>query len=220
MITVHHLDHSRSQRVLWLLEELGTPYDIARYQRDPKTMLAPPSLKKVHPLGKSPVITDGNTTVAESGAILEYLAETYGDGKLVPAAKTPAYQRYRYFMHYAEGSLMPFLVLKLVCNKVRTAPAPFFIKPIQRRIADGVGQLFLDPNPREHAAFLETELGKSEWIAGEFSIADIQLSYAAESMMTRGEPGPKLRDFVARCQARPAYKRAQDKGGPTIPSAR
>ena len=217
MITVHHLNNSRSQRVLWLLEELGTPYEIVHYQRDPKTMLAPPELKKIHPLGKSPVISDGEVVVAESGAILEYIADAHGGGRMVPAANTPEHRRYRYFMHYAEGSLMPFLVLKLVCDKVRTAPAPFFIKPVQRRIADGVGQLFLDPNLREHASFLETELAKGDWLCGDLSIADIQMSYAAEAMCTRGNPGPKLRAYVDRIQARPAYKRATEKGGPSIP---
>src|SRR5687768_5409513 len=119
MLTVHHLNNSRSQRVLWLLEELGVPYEIKRYQRDPKTMLAPSSLKKVHPLGKSPVITDGELTVAESGAIIEYLVERYGKGTLAPPASAPAHRRYVYWMHYGEGSLMPLLVMKLVFSRIK-----------------------------------------------------------------------------------------------------
>src|SRR5215470_9966179 len=134
MITVHHLNNSRSQRVLWLLEELALPYEIVRYERDPKTMLAPASLRAVHPLGKSPVITDGDATLAESGAILEYLVDTHGKGALVPATGTLAHRHYRYFMHYAEGSLMPFLVMKLVCNKVQT-DAPLLARPLARAIA-------------------------------------------------------------------------------------
>src|ERR1043165_9458691 len=137
MITVHHLNNSRSQRVLWLLEELALPYEIVKYERDPKTLLAPASLRKVHPLGKSPVITDGDATLAESGAIIEYLVDTHGKGKLVPAAGTPAYRDYRYFMHYAEGSLMPYLLMKLVCQRVKTA-APFLVRPIARAIANKV----------------------------------------------------------------------------------
>jgi glutathione S-transferase len=183
-------------------------------------MLAPPELKKIHPLGKSPVITDGNTVVAESGAILEYLLDTYGNGRLVPAANTPAYRRYRYFMHYAEGSLMPFLVLKLVCNRVKSAPVPFFIKPVAKRIANNVSDLFVDPNLREHASFLEAELGNGDWFAGELSAADIQMSYPVESLVARGATvGPKLRAFIDRVKARPAFQRALDKGGAyTIPA--
>src|ERR1700733_13220297 len=134
MITVHHLNNSRSQRVLWLLEELELPYEIVKYERDPKTMLAPASLRAIHPLGKSPVITDGGATIAESGAILEYLVETYGKGRMAPAHGTQAWRDYQYFMHYAEGSLMPFLVMKLVFNKVKT-DAPFLVRPIAKVIA-------------------------------------------------------------------------------------
>src|SRR6478735_56860 len=135
MITVHHLNNSRSQRVLWLLEELGVPYEIRRYERDTTTMLAPPELRAVHPLGKSPVITDDGVTVAESGAIVEYLVERYGNGRLIPPAGTPERRRYTYWLHYAEGSAMPPLLLKLVFDRVEIAPMPFFIKPIARAIA-------------------------------------------------------------------------------------
>jgi glutathione S-transferase len=215
MITVHHLNNSRSQRVLWLLEELALPYEIVKYERDPKTMLAPPSLRKIHPLGKSPVITDGDATLAESGAILEYLIDTYGKGKLAPAAGTPDYRHYRYFMHYAEGSLMPFLVMKLVFSKVKT-DAPFLVRPIARTIADTVGSRFLDPNLANHLTFLADHLTKHAWFAGsELTAADIQMSYPVEMAVQRaGMPiSPKLTDFVARIQARPAYKRAIERGG-------
>ena len=135
MIVVHHLNNSRSQRVLWLLEELGLAYDIKRYQRDKKTMLAPPELRKIHPLGKSPVVTDGDLTLAESGAIIEYVVERYGDGRFAPSRQLPAYLRYRYWLHYAEGSLMPPLLLKLVFDKIETSPMPFFVKPIAKAIS-------------------------------------------------------------------------------------
>ena len=171
VITVHHLNNSRSQRVLWLLEELGVPYEIIKYERDPKTLLAPKSLEAIHPLGKSPVITDdsGGTTktIAESGAILEYLIETYGKGRLAPAPGTPASIDYRYFMHYAEGSLMPYLLLKLVFRKVKTAPVPFFVKPIAKGIANKVSAQFIDPNLTRHLAFLNDHLGKHTWFAGD-----------------------------------------------------
>jgi glutathione S-transferase len=145
MLTVHHLNNSRSQRVLWLLEELGVPYEIKRYERDPKTMLAPPELRAVHPLGKSPVITDDGQTLAESGAIIEYLVDKYGQGRFAPAAGTPERQRYTYWMHYAEGSAMPPLLLKLVALRIASAPMPFFAKPIARKIASTLQSSFIDP---------------------------------------------------------------------------
>ena len=218
MIVVHHLNNSRSQRVLWLLEELGLPYEIKHYQRDRKTMLAPPALRAVHPLGKSPVITDGDHTLAESGAILEYLAETYGDGKLTPKPGTPEFRRYRYWMHYAEGSAMPPLLMKLVFDKVESAPMPFFVKPIAKGISAKVNAAFIGPQIKTHLDFMEAELGKSEWFAGKkFSAADIQMSFPLEAAASRGglnESRPKLMAFLARIHARPAYKRALEKGGP------
>ena len=153
MLTVHHLERSRSHRVLWLLEELGVPYEIVRYQRDPKTMLAPPELAKIHPLGKSPVITEGDAVIAESGALLEYLAEHHGGGKWTPAAGTPAHQRCRYFLHYAEGSLMPILLVKLITSKLRSGKVPFFIKPITKKIADQIDGSYSNPNLTKHLAF-------------------------------------------------------------------
>lgn len=153
MITLHHLNNSRSQRILWMLEEIGIDYQIKRYLRDPQTMLAPAELRQVHPLGKSPLITDGELTLAESGAIIEYLAERYGDW-LLPAADSPERLRCRYWLHYAEGSAMPPLLLKLVFDKLRSAPMPFFIKPIARGIANKVSQAFISPQLKLHFDYL------------------------------------------------------------------
>jgi glutathione S-transferase len=217
VITVHHLNASRSQRVLWLLEELGVPYEIIKYERDPKTMLAPKALEAIHPLGKSPVITDGGRTIAESGAILEYLVETYGEGRLIPARGTPAFDHYRYFMHYAEGSLAPFLLLKLVFHKVKTAPLPFFVKPIAKQIAAKVSAQYIDPNLARHLAFLDAHLAQHTWFAGdELTAADIQMSYPAEGAVARaGDLGPtkRLAELVTRMKARPAFQRAAERGG-------
>jgi glutathione S-transferase len=215
MITVHHLNNSRSQRVLWLLEELALPYEIVKYERDPKTLLAPASLRAVHPLGKSPVITDGDVTLAESGAILEYLVETHGKGALAPAPGTPAHRHYRYFMHYAEGSLMPFLVMKLVFNRIRT-DAPLLVRPIARAIAGQVSKQFLDPNLASHLSFLADHLAKHAWFAGDaFSAADVQMSFPIEGAVVRAGGGisPKLTEWLAKIQARPAYRRAIERGG-------
>jgi glutathione S-transferase len=217
MIVVHHLNNSRSQRILWLLEELGPEYEIRKYQRDPKTMLAPPELRAIHPLGKSPVITDGDATVAESGAIIEYLLERYGDGRLAPAAGTPDKLRYTYFLHYAEGSAMTPLLMKLVFDRVETSPMPFFAKPIARGIAQKVKSSYVMPQIAQHLDYLEAELGKSKWFAGDvFSAADIQLSFVLEAAAARGGLGdkyPKLMAFLERIHARPAYQRALDRGG-------
>ncbi|WP_107873530.1 glutathione S-transferase [Pseudoduganella sp. UC29_71] len=218
MIVVHHLNNSRSQRVLWLLEELGLEYDIVRYQRDPKTMLAPPSLRAIHPLGKSPVITDGDATVAESGAIIEYLVEKYGNGRLVPPAGSADKRRWTYFLHYAEGSAMAPLLMKLVFDRVESSPAPFFVKPIAKAIAAKVKGSYILPQIGQHLDYLEGELGKSEWFAGaEFSAADVQMSFPLEAAAARGglaRSRPKLMAFLDRIHARPAYQRALEKGGP------
>lgn len=218
MIVVHHLNNSRSQRVLWLLEELGLPYEIQKYERDPQTMLAPPSLLKVHPLGKSPVITDGGVTVAESGAIIEYVLETYGNGRLAPAAGTPERLRWRYWLHFAEGSAMPPLLLKLIFDKIATSPMPFFVKPIARGISNKVQTMMVSPNLKRQLDFMEAELGKSEWFAGgEFSAADIQMSFPVEAAAQRAgldATRPKLMAFLKRIHARPAYAKALERGGP------
>ena len=218
MITVHHLNNSRSQRVLWLLEELGLPYEITKYQRDPATMLAPPELQRVHPLGKSPVITDGDVTVAESGAIVDYLVERYGNGRLVPAAGTPQRLRWTYWLHFAEGSAMPPLLLKLIFERIKVSPMPFFAKPIARGIANKVMAAMVDPNLKRQLDFMEGELRQSEWFAGsEFSAADIQMSFPVEAAAQRAgldASRPKLMAFLKRIHARPAYRRALERGGP------
>ncbi len=218
MITVHHLNNSRSQRVLWLLEELGVPYEVKRYQRDAKTMLAPPELRAVHPLGKSPVITDGGTTIAESGAIVEYLVGKYGNGRLVPSEGTPEKLRYTYWLHFAEGSAMSPLLMKLVFGRVANGPMPFFVKPIARKIASTVLTTFVEPNIRAQLDYMEAELGKATWFAGsEFSAADIQMSFPVEAAAARGgldASRPKLMAFLDRIHAMPTYLRAVEKGGP------
>jgi glutathione S-transferase len=218
MIVVHHLNNSRSQRVLWLLEELGLEYEIVRYQRDPKTMLAPPELKKIHPLGKSPVISDNGVVVAESGAIAEYLIDTYGNGRLIPPPGTEERRRWTYFLHYAEGSAMAPLLMKLIFDRVETSPAPFFVKPIARGIAQKVKGSYILPQIATHLDYLEAELGKSEWFAGsEFTAADIQMSFPLEAASARGgldESRPKLTAFLKRIHSRPAFQRALERGGP------
>ena len=217
MIIVHHLNNSRSQRVLWLLEELGLPYEIVRYQRDPKTMLAPKELRAIHPLGKSPILQDGDVTLAESGAIVEYLIERYGQGRLRPTVGSPDWLRYVYFLHYAEGSAMPPLLLKLVFVRMETAPVPFFAKPVARMLAKGAQKAFVDPQLKLHLDYLEGEIGKSEWFAGnEFTAADIQMSFPLEAAASRGGldgSRPKLHAFLERIHARPAYQAALTKGG-------
>lgn len=217
MLTVHHLNNSRSQRVLWLLEELGLPYEIQHYQRDARTSLAPPELRRVHPLGKSPVITDGGFTVAESGAILEYLVDRYGQGRLKPTGEQDLLH-YRYYLHFAEGSAMPPLLMKLVFNNVKRAPMPFFVKPVARGIANKVLAGFVQPNIDAQLRFLESELAARPWFAGaEFSAADVQMSFPLEAAAARGgamDGYPKIKAFLDRIHARPAYKRALERGGP------
>ena len=217
MLVVHHLNNSRSQRVLWLLEELGLPYEIAHYQRDAKTMLAPPELLAVHPLGKSPVLTDGNTTVAETGAIVEYLLEKNGNGSLLPAPGTPEALRYRYWLHFAEGSAMPPLLLTLIFDRVANGPMPFFVRPVARAIAAKVMDLMVRPNIARQLDFMEAELGRSLWFAGnELTGADIMMSFPLEAAAQRaGLDGrrPKLMAFLDRIHARPAYKQALARGG-------
>ncbi|MEB0056350.1 glutathione S-transferase [Variovorax sp. LG9.2] len=219
MITVHHLNNSRSQRVLWLLEELALPYEVVRYERNPQTMLAPPELRAVHPLGKSPVVTtEDGLTLAESGAIVETVIERFGEGRLAPAAGTPEALRYRYWLHYAEGSAMPPLLLKLIFDKIENGKMPFFVKPIAKSIAARAKAGFITPNIKAHLDFMEGELGKSRWFAGEnFTGADIQMSFPVEAAKARGglnATRPKLMAYLERIHARPAYKRALERGGP------
>lgn len=222
MITVHHLNNSRSQRVLWLLEELAVEYEIKRYQRDAVTMLAPSELMRVHPLGKSPVITDVDQaveiTVAESGAIVEYLVERYGHGALIPPAHSAQRRQYTYWLHFAEGTAMPPLLMKLIFERIKSTKMPFFAKPIAKAIADNVLSSFVGPNLERQLDFMEAELAKTEWFAGsEFSAADIQMSFPLEAAQQRaGLNGsrPKLTAFLKKIHLRPAYKKALERGGP------
>lgn len=217
MITVHHLNNSRSQRVLWLLEELGLPYAIKRYERDPQTMLAPASLREVHPLGKSPVITDGELTLAESGAIVEYLVDRYGNGRLVPPLGTSEHLRYTYWLHYAEGSAMPPLLLKLIFDQVVKSPMPFFVRPIARSIVSRVKSSFIEPQITQHLDYMEAEIGKSTWFTGnDFTAADIQISFPLEASVARAglnASRPKLMAFLHCIHTRPAYRKALERGG-------
>ena len=226
MLTLHHLETSRSQRILWLLEELKVPYELKIYQRDAKTRLAPPELKAIHPLGKSPVITDGEITVAESGAILEYLVETYGHlgqkelANLTPAAGTEEHRQCRFWMHYAEGSLMNWMVMKLVFMTIPTQPMPFFVRPIARIICQQVQNKLVDPNVNTALAFMDAHLASHKWFAGEqLSVADFQMSFAVEAALARGTQDsqyPHLQAYRERLVKRPAYKRAVQLGGPVI----
>lgn len=215
MIIVHHLENSRSQRILWLLEELNLPYELKVYKRNKHTLLAPPELKAVHPLGKSPVISDGPRVIAESAVIIDYLVTKYGQGRLKPSLEDE-YLRYQYWLHYAEGSAMPPLLMKLVFEKVESAPMPFFVKPIAKKIAETVRNSWINPQIELHLDFMENELEKYSWFAGkEFSAADIMLSYPLEAANARGGLNrPRLEKFLATVTSRPAYKRAVERGGP------
>ncbi|MBI2732404.1 MAG: glutathione S-transferase [Aquabacterium sp.] len=228
MITVHHLETSRSQRVLWLLEELGVPYELKIYKRHPVTRLAPPELKQIHPLGKSPVITDGDLVVAESAAILEYLVERYGAqaqgeaGQLGTQPGTPEHMQARFWMHFAEGSLMNWLVMKLVFMTIPTQPMPFFVRPIARELCKKVQKQLIDPNLQTSTAFIENHLGQHTWFAGErITLADFQMSFAVSALMSRADDAkrcPNLQAYLKRMEARPAYQRALAKGGPVLMS--
>lgn len=216
MLTVHHLNNSRSQRVLWLLEELGVPYEIVRYQRQPN-MLAPKELRAIHPLGKSPVITDNGNTVAESGAIVEYIVGAYGGGRLIPPDQTPERLRYVYWLHYAEGSAMPPLLLKLIFGLLPKR-APFLIRPIAQAISSRALATLVTPQLKTHMAFWEAELSGRPWFAGaDFTAADIQMSFPLEAAAARGglaHGHPHAMAWLAKIHARPAYQRALEKGGP------
>src|ERR1700722_16649031 len=216
MLTVHHLNNSRSQRVLWLLEELGVPHELGRDQRG-RDRRAPAELRVFHPLGKSPVVTDNGKTIAESGAIAEYLVETYGNGRLIPPANTPERLRYTYWLHYAEGSAMPPLLLKLLFT-LMPKRAPALLRPLVRKVSNQAMTAFVNPQLKLHMAFWESELSKSEWFAGDaFTAADIQMSFPLEAAAARGgldQGHPKAMAFLERIHARPAYQRALEKGGP------
>ena len=202
MITVHHLNESRSQRILWLLEELGLPYEIRNYQRDATTNLAPPELEAVHPLGKSPVISDGDAVVAESGAIVDYIVRRHGDGRLAPDPATPAYDRYQEWLHYAEGSAMLPLMLNLYTMRLGEASAP-----LRPRI---------DSEIDNHLGYVNKALAGQDYLLGDFTAADVQMSFVGEVGRVFGRLAtlPNLEAWVNRLHARPAYKRALERGGP------
>ncbi|MDE3176579.1 MAG: glutathione S-transferase [Pseudomonadota bacterium] len=216
MLIVHHLNNSRSQRVLWLLEELGLPYEIKHYQRNARTMLAPPELKRVHPLGKSPVLTDGEATLAETGAIVEYLVEKAG-GALRPPPGAPERLRWTYWLHFAEGTAMPPLVMRLIFSRLPER-APALLRPVTRMIAARTLSDYIDPQIKTQFDYIESELAKSTWFAGEdFSAADVMMSFPLEAAGARAKAldgRPRAKAFVERCHARPAFQRALEKGGP------
>jgi glutathione S-transferase len=220
MITLHHLENSRSQRILWLLEELGVEYEIKHYKRDAKTSLAPPELLKIHPLGKSPVITDGDVTVAESGAIVEYLVNNYDDGRLLPAEGSAERLAYTYWLHYAEGTFMPLMIISLILGRIESAPVPFFLKPITKGIAGKVRDSYLDANVKRNLDFMESTLKTSKWFCGDaMTAADIQMSFPLEAAAVRThlkDEYPELAACLQRMHAMPAYKKALEKGGPYV----
>jgi glutathione S-transferase len=216
MITVHHLSNSRSQRVLWLLEELGVPYEVKRYERNATTRLAPPELRAVHPLGKSPVITDDGRAIAETGAIVDYLIERHGGGRLIPLAGTEERLRYGYWLHFAEGSAMPPLVMTLVLQGMVKA-VPLLLRPLARRMADGVRDRYLNPTMAAQLDFMQAELERDTWFAGqEFTAADVMMSFPVEAAASRTGLGgrAKLTNWLDRIHARAAYKKALARGGP------
>lgn len=216
MLTVHHLEQSRSHRIIWLLEELGVDYEIKEYQRDKKSRLAPPELKAVHPLGKSPVITDGDLTVAETGNIIEYLIDQYADGKLRPAPDTSEYQDYRYWLHAGEGSVMPLFVMTLLFTAIEKPPVPWIIRPISKAISGQVKQAYINPTLQANLEQMEAHLAQNSWFAGEeLSGADIQMSFPAQASLVRfAKNYPNIKRFVDAVEARPAYQRAVEKVGP------
>jgi Glutathione S-transferase len=201
MIVVHHLNDSRSQRILWLLEELGLPYEIKGYARDPMTRLAPPELKAVHPLGKSPVISDEGRTVHESGAIIDYIVRRHGGGRLAPPTGSAAYEAFQQWLHYAEGSAMLPLMLQLYVGRLGEAGAP-----LQPRIDDEIAN---------HLDYVEAALAGRDWLLGDFTAADVQMSFVGEVARAFGrlQTRPNLTAWVARFQARPAYRKALERGG-------
>ena len=201
MVVVHHLNDSRSQRVLWLLEELGLPYEIKHYQRDAKTRLAPPELKAIHPLGKSPVITEDGQIVHESGAIVDYLIRHHGNGRLQPSVGWPEYEDYQQWLHYAEGSAMLPLMLRLYVGRLGEAGAPLAPR-IESEIAN-------------HLGFVNQSLEGRQWLVGnDLTGADIQMSFVGEAARDLRKAYPNIDAWVRRFQARPAYRKALERGGP------
>ncbi|MEO6365442.1 MAG: glutathione S-transferase [Luteimonas sp.] len=217
MITVHRLENSRSQRILWLMEELGLDYDIVRYARDPITMLAPPELRAIHPLGKSPIVVEDGDVLAESAVIIETLVERHDAAHVLsPVPGTAEATRHRYWMHYAEGSAMPPLLLNLVFSRLKSAPMPFFARPIARSIADKALGSFVGPQMKLHVDYMEAELARHTWFAGDrFTAADIQMSFPIEAAAARAgfANQTRLQAYLERIHERPAYRRALERGG-------
>jgi len=222
-LVVHHLNNSRSQRILWMLEELELPYEVRHYQRDLKTLRAPDDLKRIHPLGKSPVLTDGDLVLAESGAILEYLLDRYGEGRFRPAAGTPERIRYNFWLHYAEGSLMPPLLITLIFSMIPRR-APWFLRPLFKPMFRKLRAKIVEPDLQRAFAYIEAELGLSNWLAGEqLTAADIQMSFPLENGLASlqlQQVCPRIAELLQKMQARPAYQRALEKGGPYNLNAR
>lgn len=221
-LTLHHLEKSRSHRILWLFEELGLDYELKEYRRNPKTFRADPALRKIHPLGKAPIVTDGDIVVAETGNIIEHVLERHGNGRLQPEPGSAEAREFRYFLHYAEGSLMPPLLVRLIFDTMENAPLPFFIKPLVKAISGKVNANFTAGEISLHTNFLEEILSKRDFITGsDFTAADIQMSYPVDGLLSRGrlEPheGKSIRAYLKRIQGRPAYERALEKGGPVMP---
>lgn len=218
MLTLHHLNNSRSQRVLWFLEELGLEYQVTRYERDTETLAAPASLAKVHPLGMAPILEDGDLTIAETGAIVDYLLEVYAEGRFTYPAGSQERRDMVFWTHYAEGTLMSFLLLKLVMVRMKAAPAPFFVQPIKAAIAEKVTESAVTPRLDRHLDFVESKLEGRSFLAGDaLSVADIMMSFPLEAGAARAEATggrPNIKAYLARLQAREAYGRALQKGGP------
>ncbi len=217
MLTVHHLNNSRSHRIIWLLEELSVQYEIKYYQRDPKTMLAPPAYKELHPLGTAPIISDDDLTITESGAVMEYLLYKYGQNRLKPLPGTPEWINYNFWMHFAEGSLMPILFLRLVIDIIYQK-SPFFVKPITKSIKSRTNHMMINPRLTKQMNFIESTLEKNAWLAGnEFSAADIQMAIPllwASSIKDLYKNKPKITNYIERLKSRPAFTRTIEKGGP------
>jgi glutathione S-transferase len=218
MLTIHHLENSRSQRILWLLEELGVDYELKRYERDKASGLAPPELLAIHPLGKSPVITDGELTIAESGAIVAYLVSKYDSGRLLPPDGTKERLAYTYWLHYAEGTFAPLMIISLIMGRIETAPMPFFAKPIAKGIVEKVRAGYLGQNIKRNLEFMEATLTDSPWFCGDtMTAADIQMSFALEAAEVRTNLAtdyPKLAALLERMRGLPAFQAALEKGGP------
>lgn len=216
MIIVHHLENSRSQRILWLLEELGVDYEIKRYERDKKTSLAPQALRDVHPLGKSPVITDNGKVIAESGNIVEYLMESYGQ-QFLPERNSDDWLRYRYWMHFAEGSVMATMVTSLIFGQITKKPVPMILRPITKAIVAQVNKAYLNPTLGAQLSLMNKQLSETTWFAGgELGGADFMMIFPCEAAQARGlsEQYPAISRFVEAVHARPAYQAALEKGGP------